>query len=68
MDRSSGICPLFFSVDVDKIDIEQKIAKKEKDLGKKVLLVATGALFCPTLLYQKENINSICHAVSLEVV
>lgn len=35
---------------------------------KKVLLIATGALFSPTLLYQKENINSIAHAISLEVV
>lgn len=34
---------------------------------KRVLFMATGALFSPTLLYQKENINSICHAVSLEV-
>ena len=35
---------------------------------RRVLLVATGALFSPTLLYQKENINSIAHAISLEVV
>ena len=35
---------------------------------KRVLVLATGALFSPLLLYQKENINSICHAVSLEVV
>ena len=35
---------------------------------KKVLVMATGALFSPILLYQKENINSICHAISLEVV
>ncbi len=35
---------------------------------KRVLLMATGALFSPTLLFQKENINSICHAISLEVV
>ena len=35
---------------------------------KKVLVMATGALFSPTLLYQKESINSICHAVSLEVI
>ncbi len=35
---------------------------------KKVLFLATGALFSPLLLYQKENIYSICHAVSLEVV
>lgn len=40
--------------------------KKKK--FKKVLLVATGALFSPTLIYQKENINSISHAISLEVV
>ena len=35
---------------------------------KRVLFLATGALFSPLFLYQKENINSICHAVSLEVV
>lgn len=35
---------------------------------KKVLFLATGALFSPLLLYQKENIHSICHAISLEVV
>ena len=35
---------------------------------KRVLLLATGALFSPIFVYQKENINSICHAVSLEVV
>ena len=40
---------------------------KKKEL-KRVLVMATGALFSPTLLYQKENINSICHAISLEVV
>ena len=37
---------------------------KKKNL-KKILFLATGALFCPNLLYQKENINSICHAISL---
>ena len=35
---------------------------------KTVLFLATGVLFSPLLVYQKENINSICHAVSLEVV
>ena len=35
---------------------------------KRVLFLATGALFSPTMIYQKENINSICHAISLEVV
>lgn len=40
---------------------------KEKQL-KKVLLVTTGALFSPTFTFQKQNILSIAHAVSLEVV
>ena len=40
---------------------------KEKSL-KKVLLVATGALFSPTSIFQHENILSIANAVSLEVV
>lgn len=44
--------------------VYQEMKKKK---FKKVLLVATGALFSPTLLYQKENINSIAHAISLEV-
>lgn len=35
---------------------------------KRVLFLATGALFSPIFVYQKENINSICHAISLEVV
>ena len=40
---------------------------KKKEL-KRVLLVATGALFSPTFLFQKENILSIANAISLEVV
>lgn len=40
---------------------------KKKKL-KKVLLVATGALFSPTFVYQHENILSIAHAISLEVI
>ena len=40
---------------------------KEKQL-KRVLLVTTGALFSPTFTFQKQNILSIAHAVSLEVV
>lgn len=40
---------------------------KKKNL-KRVLIVATGALFSPTMVYQKENINSIANAISLEVV
>ena len=40
---------------------------KKKKL-KRVLLVATGALFSSTMVYQKQNINSIAHAISLEVV
>ena len=42
--------------------------KLKKKKFKRILFLATGALFSPLLLYQKENIYSICHAVSLEVV
>ena len=45
-------------------DIIPKMKNKEL---KRVLYVATGALFNPTLVFQKENILSIAHAVSLEV-
>ena len=45
--------------------IYEKLKKKEL---KRVLIIATGALFSPTLLYQKQNINSIAHAISLEAV
>ena len=34
---------------------------------KKILWVATGALFSPQMVYQHQNILSIAHAVSLEV-
>ena len=40
---------------------------KNREL-KKVLIVPTGALFSPTLLYQKETIPAIAHAVGIEVV
>ena len=40
----------------------------EKKIFKKVLIVATGALFSPTFVYQKHPILSISHAVSLESV
>lgn len=40
----------------------------QKKKLKKVLIVATGALFSPTMVYQKENIYSIANAISLEVV
>ena len=40
--------------------------KKKK--FKRVLLIATGALFSPTMVFQKENIYSIAHAISLEAV
>ncbi len=40
---------------------------KEKKL-KRVLLVPTGALFSPTLFFQKESLPAIAHAISLEVV
>ncbi len=40
----------------------------EKGILKKVLVVATGALFSPTFIYQKHPILSISHAISLESV
>ena len=40
---------------------------KKKKL-KKVLLVATGALFSPTTIHQGDDIYSIAHAISLEVI
>ncbi len=40
---------------------------KKKKL-KRVLLIATGALFSPTMVFQKENIYSIAHAISLEAI
>ena len=46
-------------------DIVPKMKNKEI---KKVLYVATGALFNPTTVFQKSNILSIAHAISLEVV
>ena len=42
------------------------LLKKKKI--KRVLLAATGALFSPTSVFQHKDINSIAHAVSLEVV
>lgn len=40
----------------------------EKGQLKRVLILATGALFSPTFVYQKESIYSISHAVCLEGV
>ena len=40
---------------------------KNKNL-KRVLIVPTGAIFSPTMTFQKETIPAIAHAVSLEVV
>ena len=46
-------------------DIIKKL--ENKDL-KRVLYVATGALFNPTTVFQKSNILSIANAISLESV
>lgn len=40
----------------------------EKGVYRRVLFVATGALFSPTFVFQHENIISIAHAISLEAV
>lgn len=42
------------------------LPKIEKGVLKRVLLVATGALFSPTFVYQHQPIYSISHAVCLE--
>lgn len=34
---------------------------------KRILIVPTGAIFSPTMVFQKESIPSIAHAISLEV-
>lgn len=44
------------------------IPKMRNKKIKRVLYVATGALFNPTMVFQKENILSIAHAISLEVL
>jgi len=44
------------------------VNKLKKKKLRRVLWIATGALFSPTFVYQHENILSIAHAVSLEVV
>lgn len=45
------------------------IMKKMLDgVYKRVLFVPTGAIFSPTMVFQKESIPSIAHAVSLEVI
>ena len=44
------------------------LKKMEKKELKRILVVPTGALFSPTVLFQKESIPSIAHAFSLEVV
>ena len=46
-------------------DILKKLETKEL---KRVLYVATGALFNPTTVFQKSNILSIANAISLESV
>ena len=40
---------------------------KQKEI-KKVLIIPTGAMYSPTTLFQGQNILSIAHAISLEVV
>ncbi|MDD3821603.1 MAG: stage V sporulation protein AD [Bacilli bacterium] len=44
------------------------IKQMTKKKFKKVLLVATGALFSPTFLFQSKTIPAVAHAIDLEVV
>lgn len=50
------------------VNYSYTIPLMEKNVLSKVLIVATGALFSPTFLFQKHPILSISHAVSLERV
>ena len=43
-------------------------SKMKEHKLKRVLMVATGALFNPNFIFQKENILSIANAISLEVI
>ncbi len=44
------------------------LEQMKKKKIKRVLMVATGALFNPNFVFQKENILSIAHAISLEAI
>ena len=44
------------------------LSKMKSGEIKRLLYVPTGAIFSPTMFFQKESIPAIAHAVSLEVV
>lgn len=50
------------------VNYTQILPLLEKGQLKRVLILATGALFSPTFVYEKENIYSISHAVCLEAI
>ena len=50
------------------VNYSYTIPLMKKNVLSKVLIVATGALFSPTFVYQKKSILSISHAISLESV
>ena len=52
---------------IEKKTTSQKV-NSVLEKNRKVLIVATGAIFSPTKVFQKASIPSIAHAVSLEVV
>ncbi len=62
--NAGGSGPVCSALVVNGLIID-KLRKKE---FKKILLVATGALFSPTFLFQKTSIPAIAHAISLELV
>ena len=62
--------PCFIDCKNDYDNLKQKgqrLFEKSKKL-KKVLLIPTGAIFSPTMVFQKETIPAIAHAFSLEVI
>lgn len=62
--QAGGSGPVCSALVLYTIILEQMKKKKLK----RVLMVATGALFNPNFVFQKENILSIAHAVSLEAI
>ena len=57
-----------FALGIKNINITP-VNKRENLLElKRVLIVPTGAIFSPTMVFQKETVPAISHAIGLEVV
>ena len=61
---AGGSGPVCSALTIYSYIYKQMLEKKLK----RVLVVPTGALFSPTMYFQKESLPAIAHAVSLEVI